>query len=204
MGFFSDVLKGMGEAAVNDMKRRFATMPKDELQAKWDETFKNKPANADMYQPDSYNDILDEAYKNRISYKNWKYKHDQEQERIQRQRWEREREIREAQEAQIRQAAFKNSLSSNEMVKQIISKINNLGYEAFSVCVYEDEVAAFDEKEKEILSIKYVRFGYPKLEDQQIEDFTEYLRNNLKLKYEINEDGDLELNDAPGGMKKSW
>lgn len=186
-------------------------MSNAELQAKWDEMFKNRPLNRELYQPGSYCDMIDEAYKNRIFYQNFKYKYDKEQERIARYKAEqreeqraREEEQRAREEAEIKRTKFQNSLNSNEMVKEIITKINALKYQAFWVEVYTDEVRVLNEKEKEIISVKYVRFGYPKLENQQIIDLTDYLQNNLALKYIRINNNQLELSDAPGGMKKSW
>lgn len=207
-----DVAHNIMESATKLVRDKYYSMSTSELKAEWEKCFKNRRFTSDeMYQPNSPNAILDEVYEKRISYKNWKYQYDQEQRRIRAKREEEAEQIRREmaqkraeEEARAKRLAFKNSLSDNEMVKQIISKINDLEYSAFFISVYEDEVVVLNEKEKEILSIKYVRYGYPKINNEQIKDLTDYLQNNLKLKYELNKDNTLELNDAPGGMKTSW
>ena len=192
-GVIDDFLKGMEENATNQIRRKYQSMSASELKAEWERVFKNRsftPNN--MYAPNSANAILDEVYERRIDYKNWKYKYD--------------KAMKAKKDAEMRmneEIRFRNSLGSNAMVKQIIEKIDNLGYEAFGICVGDSNVVVLDENEKEILSIKYVKYGYPKLNDRQIKDLKEYIWNNVKLVYAMDDYGRLELNDAPGGMK-TW
>lgn len=153
----------------------------------------------------SYLIKLDEIYASRTYSDNWyrRWKNYEEEKRARLEEELAEEKARLAEEEAIED--FKKKLSNNKFVDEVIKKANELAYEAYYIEVFEDCIEIQDEDEEIIFSLKYKKFGYPDLNDLQMEGMLQYLHENLKLQYEENEDNYyLELMDLPEGMKESW
>lgn len=112
-------------------------------------------------------------------------------------------------EKQDNLAKFKESLNTNDMVSEIISKIDEFGYEAEIINVRSDYVSCYDRNEINGFQVVYKKYGYPNLDEEQIEILSAHLLDRLKLNFVRSSAKydfciKLYLNDAPGGMKSSW
>ena len=104
---------------------------------------------------------------------------------------------------------FKEALAQNNMVADMVNRINSIGYSAEQVCLNCKRMYCYSDKEKNEFEITYKKYGYPDLSDEQLKILGEYLINTLDLKFVFsNRYSDwpivLSLYDAPGGMKSSW
>lgn len=241
MGLFGDFLGEVFNSAmdmgVDATRKKYEEMPVDQLRREWQSVFGGRgiPSSGLGYDDRSPNAVLDEVYGRRVDFHNWRYKveqHQRQQAEKQREQ-ENQRRARDAQKAaqaaerdkrKKRNADFSASLASNQMVQEILSRIDELAFKAGSIYVREDCVECYgcDEDETEnddpIAIFRYRRYGYPKLERWQSSLLARYICEHLKLKYELHDDyklnapddtkhsydAYLELNDAPGGMRDSW
>lgn len=100
--------------------------------------------------------------------------------------------------------SFKESIQSNEMVKEMIDKANNLKYKAEKIVINSDKFCVSDKSQRILFLIEYLDYGYPSLSKEQIKILGEYIYQNLNLKF-IAEEYDswygIYLNDSP---KSSW
>lgn len=100
--------------------------------------------------------------------------------------------------------SFKESIQSNEMVKEMIDKANDLKYKAQEIVIESDHFWVGDKSQINVIRIEYLDYGYPSLSKEQIKILGEYIYQNLKLKF-IAKDCDswygIYLNDSP---KSSW
>lgn len=215
MGFFDDLLGATESSLGGSIREKYRQMSRGELEREWERKFSNKPyTDAKNWREGSVMAILDEEYSERFCRKSWydkakselraaelreKERQRIEQEQIEREEQEkRQRMLRREQEEQ-----FKTALDKSEMVAKLITVIDENQYSATDILIGNDEMQVFNENE-EIENVKYKRYGYPNLEDYQINILTDYLRDKLELKFEKVSYDRLELNDAPGGMRTSW
>lgn len=208
MGFF-DSLLSIAESSVSGTARdKYKQMSNSELEQEWNRMFSNKPYDAvKNWREDSLMAILDETYSDRFCRTSW---HDKairelrvaEQKEKEHQQEEQARLEKIAQQAE-KENFFKSALEQSEMVLKLINAINKKQYDATEVWVGHTETQIIS-GDSVIQEITYKRYGYPNLEDYQIDILTDYLVDKLALKYEKISPDRLELKDAPGGMKTSW
>ena len=104
---------------------------------------------------------------------------------------------------------FKNTLPQNDMVFEILSSINAIGYDVAQIRVFSHSLISHNFDNNKNYEIKYKKYGYPNLDADQISVLAHYLAEKLDLDFEVKKDDYSDdywifLNDAPGGMKSSW
>lgn len=102
-----------------------------------------------------------------------------------------------------REANFKNAIEHSEMVMKLIDAINEKQYDATDVWVGSNETQ-INNGDNLIQTLTYKKYGYPDLENYQIDILTDYLVSKLTLKFRKVSFDWLELNAAPDGMRTSW
>lgn len=108
---------------------------------------------------------------------------------------------------------FKELLAQNDMISEIVQKINDLGYDADSIGLEYNRITCQTNGKGTVFSLVFKKYGYPDLSYELIEILSDYLVKTLALKFivsgkVISDDGSygikLALDDAPGGMKAAW
>ena len=209
MGFFNELFNNIVESAASALVRKYQDMPIEELKSKWEYEFKSREyTKENMYKEPSSLSVLDEVYSSRVGKRSWKCLCESKlaaEEAEAKRRIAMENEARKKkQEQQKANQRFCAALESNEMVKEIISNLNNLGYDAFYIVVNNDEVICNNSEKSNLYIAKYKKYGYPELDANQRKLLCSYICKHLTLKYISKDKYTLELNDAPGGMRASW
>ena len=209
MGFFNSFFENVKDSMINNLARNYRDMPIEQLKSKWNEEFKNRSyTKENMYNEPSPLSVLDETYAFRTGKRSWKSLCESKLQAEEKSRREKiaaeEKAIKQRKEREKANQQFNSALSSNEMVAEIIKKINDLSYDAFCIFVNSDGVVCESSEETQIYTLKYKKYGYPELDDEQRALLGDYICNHLKLQYILKDRYMLELNDAPGGMKTSW
>lgn len=198
MGFLNSLFESMVETGTNRLAEQYRNIPLEELKSKWNAEFKNRSYKREnIYQTPSPLSVLDETYSWRTGKRSWLSMCEQSlkaEEQAQKAKEEKENA----------NDKFEKALSTNDMVKEIIEKIDELSYDAFTICIEEDRIVCCNSEEEELLTIRYKKYGYPNLDEDKRAILCEYIEENIKLEYEYSNDYELELDDAPGGMKSSW
>ena len=228
MGFLDSFANGLVQASINQIERQYKSMSIDQLVQEWNKEFENRSYNF-IYKENSPLSILDRVYHERTGRKSWRQQYEEGQKELRERQMEMDRieaekleiyrqALRESEEREKQKneaESFYGALSKNEMVAKIIERIDNLGYDVSSIDVYKDMLASYDHEDETNYEIHYKKYGYPNLNNYQVEALTKYLAETLKLNYIIEdyrypldhqffECCSLTLEDAPGGMKESW
>lgn len=209
MGFFNSFFENVKDSMINNLARNYRDMPIEQLKSKWNEEFKNRSyTKENMYNEPSPLSVLDETYAFRTGKRSWKSLCEsklQAEEKSRREKIAAEEKARkQRKESEKANQQFNSALSSNEMVAEIIKRINDLSYDAFYIRVNSDELICENSETSKIYFIKYKKYGYPELDEDKRKLLCKYISDSVKLHYIAKGNDSLELNDAPGGMKSSW
>lgn len=221
MGFFNDLNNFAGDMLRNNYRK----MPIEQLKQEWNSVFgKRLKSNGLGYNDFDAQAILDEVYGERVTRKNWRFtirEYEEEKQRKEREKQRKEEErkaletAKKAEDKRIQQrnSEFANTLDTNKMIQEILSKLNEMAFEADCIFVSDDRVDCYgdDMADESHVVFLYRHYGYPKLERWQIGILLKYLHDHLKLNYDLEDntehdsyDSCLQLNDSPNGMRDSW
>ncbi len=197
MGLFSEIVNSMVDAGVKNLEAKYRNMSDSELKREWRWMFDDRNyVRSNLYDSRSPAAFLDQEYSYRFHCKTWKQKCEEALKAE-------EESLKKKKEMEAENLNFENALPENPMVKDIIVQINKLAYDVYNISVNEDSIVCYDDSDNSIWTLKYRKYGYPDLNYDKMEILAKYIYEHLSLNYDL--DGtELELVDAPGGMKTSW
>lgn len=216
MGFFDSLASSFVDQAERSVRQKYEAMPLDELKREWEERFLNRDYSEGLPVEKSILGVLDDVYSNRGHYNDcWKarYRRHLREEEERKKKEEQEKEERIKKEEQKRadeqkrkeeNEKFEASLPQNEMIKEFISEINNIGFKAYYVEVSDDAIRCVDINDIIVYERFYSHYRYPRLDDVKCSILCNYFMENLNTKYKLCQANVLKLNDPEHMMRSSW
>lgn len=205
MGFWDSLLSTMESSVESSAKDKYRQMSRQELENEWEKTFRYKRyEDVKNWRENSWMAILDEEYSDRFNRKSW---HDQAIKELRdRELIEKNRQLEEQKKQQKieKEEKFKKALEQSEMASKLIKIINDKQYDVTTVMVESDATYVYWGEEGDVTTVSYRKYGYPDLEDYQVNILIDYLVDNLSLNYNKAGYDRIKLYDAPGGIKTSW
>lgn len=204
MGFLEGLLESLESNASKTLEEKYRTMDIYQLKREWERTFGEMPySRLSDIRPKSPQGILDVIYAERCRRKSWREMAMDEMRKEEARQREKVRVEKERQKELEKIEAFEKIIAESEMAALLLKIIDEKEYDITYVEIHSSFVS-LKEGNREIQRVEYKKYGYPNLEEYQMDILTDFLEENLTLDFEEISDNILELNDAPGGMKESW
>lgn len=204
MGFLEGLLESLEDSANKTLEEKYRTMDIHQLKREWERTFGEMPySRLNDIRPKSPQGVLDTIYADRCNRKSWREKARDEMRKEEARQREKALAEKQRQKEQEKIEAFEKIIAESEMAALLLKIIDEKEYDVTYVEIHSSFVSLKDGN-REIQRIEYRKYGYPNLEEYQMDILTDFLEENLTLNFEETCDNILELNDAPGGMKESW